>query len=72
MKAVTLGYALIVIGIMMVVYTGINFITTEKVVEIGPINIDRQENHPIQWSPIVGVILFVGGIGLIVRNKKIT
>jgi hypothetical protein len=71
MRARTIGYVLIVIGIMMVVHTGINFITTAKVVEIGPINIDRQQNHPIQWSPIVGVILFVGGVGLIV-NKKTT
>jgi hypothetical protein len=40
------------------------------VVDISPIKIDKEENHPIQWSPIVGVILVVGGIGLVVKGKS--
>lgn len=71
MKASTFGIALIILGIMMFVYTGINFITTKNVVDIGPININKEENHPVQWSPVVGVILFFGGIVLIVRGKKV-
>lgn len=67
----TLGYVIIIIGIMMIVYTGVNFITTERVVEIGSFHIDRQENHPLQWSPILGVLFFIGGIVLIVRDRKL-
>jgi len=55
----------------MAVYTGINFITTERVVELGPINIDRHENHLVQWSPIVGALLFIAGIVLIARDRKL-
>ena len=54
---------------MIFVGTGINFITTKKVANIGPIKIDREDSHPIQWSPFVGVVLILGGIGLI-RDKK--
>ena len=64
------GIGLVILGIMMFVYTGINFITTKKVVDIGPIKIDKEENHPIQWSPIVGVILVLGGIGLVIKGKN--
>ena len=71
MKASTFGIGLIILGIMMVAYTGIDFITKKRVVDIGPIKIDKEENHPIQWSPIVGVILVVGGIGLVVRGRKV-
>ena len=70
MKASTFGIGLIILGIMMVAYTGIDFITKKRVVDIGPIKIDKEENHPIQWSPIVGVILVVGGIGLVVRGRN--
>lgn len=65
-----MGYALILIGLMMFVFTGINFITTKKVVDIGPIQIDKEESVPIQWSPFVGIALVLGGIGLVVRNKN--
>ena len=50
MKTKTTGIALIVIGIMMVAYTGFNYITTEKVVDLGPIQINKEKNHPVQWT----------------------
>jgi len=69
MKAI--GIALMVIGIVMIVYTGFNFITTEKVVDLGPIKINQEKNHPVQWSPIIGVVLLIGGIVVIVRDRKV-
>lgn len=72
MQTRTVGFVIIVIGIIMMAYTGFNYVTTEKVVDIGPIQIDKKQNHPVQWSPILGVVLFVGGILVIVFNKKTT
>lgn len=66
----TLGIALAVIGILMIIYTGFNYVTTEKVVDLGPIKINAEKNHPVQWSPIVGVVLLVGGIVVVVTSKK--
>lgn len=54
----------------MIVYTGFNYVTTEKVVDLGPIEINAEKNHPVQWSPIVGVLLIVGGIAVVMLNKK--
>jgi hypothetical protein len=70
MQTKPLGIILIIIGIIMIAYTGFNFITTKNVVDMGPIQIDKQVNHPVQWSPIVGVVLLVAGIGIIVVAKK--
>lgn len=70
MRTSTFGVALIILGIIMFAYTGVDFITTKKVVDVGPIKIDKEENHPIQWSPIVGIVLFIGGIVLVVRGRK--
>ncbi|MEI6141433.1 MAG: hypothetical protein WCP85_19335 [Mariniphaga sp.] len=55
----------------MIIYNGFNYVTTEKVVDLGSIVINKEKNHPVQWSPIAGVILLVGGIVLVVNNKKI-
>lgn len=66
----TLGIVLIAIGILMMVYTGFNYVTKEKVIDIGPIEINAEKNHPVQWSPIVGIILIIGGIVVIAVDKK--
>jgi hypothetical protein len=70
MQIRTIGIILIVIGLMMMLYTGFNFVTHEKVVDLGPLQINKEENHPVQWSPIVGVLLLVGGIAVVVTNKN--
>lgn len=66
----SLGIVLAVIGLIMMIYTGFNFVTKEKVVDLGPIEINKETNHPVQWSPIVGGILLVGGIVIYVTSKK--
>lgn len=70
MERKTIGIVLIVLGIIMMIYTGFNYITTENVVDLGPLQINKQENHPVQWSPIVGALLLVGGIIIIATNKN--
>jgi hypothetical protein len=71
MQLKPIGIALIVIGIMMIAFTGFNLITTEKVVDIGPIQIDKEKKHPVQWSPIVGVIMLAGGIGIMFFDRRV-
>jgi hypothetical protein len=71
MKKTTLGFALVLIGLLTAVYTGINFITIKRVVEIGAIHIDRQQNHLVQWSPFAGALFFITGIILIAKERKI-
>mgnify|MGYP003582707282 FL=1 len=70
MKIRTIGIVMIVLGIIMLLYTSFNYVTTEKVVDIGPIQINKEVNHPISWSPIIGIILAVGGVVLIVVSNK--
>ena len=70
MQRRTLGIAVIVIGILMMVYTGFNYVTTERVVNLGPVKINAEKNHLVQWSPIIGGVLLVGGIVLVFTGKK--
>lgn len=54
----------------MMAYTGFNFVTTEKVVDLGPVEINKEKDHPVQWSPIIGVALLAGGVIIVARGKK--
>lgn len=70
MQLRNIGIVLLIIGIAMMAYTGFNYVTTEKVVDIGPIQINKEVSHPVQWSPIIGIVLAVGGVVLIVSSNK--
>ncbi len=65
-----LGLVLIGLGIIMMIYTGFNYVSTEKVVDLGPIEINAEKNHPVKWSPVVGIVLIVGGIVVVAIDKK--
>lgn len=65
-----LGILLIVIGGIMTVFTGFNIITKEKVVDVGPIEINKTEKTPIYWSPITGGIILLAGIVILVTSKR--
>ena len=66
------AFIVIVAGIIMVAYTGFNYVTTEKVVDIGPVQISKEKNNPVRWSPIVGGVLIAAGIVLLISSKKTT
>lgn len=70
MKTKTLGIGIIILGILMMIYTGFNYVTTEKVIDIGPMEMSMEKNNPVQWSPIIGGILLVGGIVIVALDKK--
>lgn len=71
MKTKAIGIVIVILGIIMTIYTGFNIVTTEKVVDLGPIEINKEKNHPMQWKPIVGMLIVaVGGIIILKDGSK--
>jgi len=66
----TLGILLIVIGGIMTVFTGFNIVTKEEVVDIGPLEVNKEEKTPIYWSPVTGIILLIAGVAIVATSKK--
>jgi len=66
----TAGIVILILGLIFMFYTGFNFVTKKKVVEIGNLEITRDKNHFVTWSPIAGVILIVIGGGLYFYASK--
>ena len=71
MKIKTLGFAFIAVRMIMIVYTGFYSMTNEKVIDFGRIEIEKEKNHPVQWSSILGALLVVGGVVMIVTDKRV-
>ncbi len=66
----TLGIILIVVGGIMTVFTGFNIITKKKVVDLGAVEINKEEKTPIYWSPITGGVLLAAGVVILLVGKK--
>lgn len=64
------GFILIVVGILMLVFTNISFTKKEKVVDLGPVEINKNEKKTIAWPNYAGAIIIVGGIALVALDKK--
>jgi uncharacterized membrane protein len=68
-----LGIILIVLGVVLLAYGGYtSFTTKENVAKLGPIEINKHEEHPIPIGPIVGGVAIVGGIILLVSGNRKT
>jgi hypothetical protein len=66
----SIGIVLLVIGLLMTVITGFTIVTKEKVVDVGPLEVNKQEKHPIYWSPITGLVLAGGGVVLLLLSRR--
>lgn len=64
------GIALLVIGLLITVFTGFNFFTKKKVMDVGKLEISRDKKHSVEWSPIVGVVVMVVGGGVYLYGTK--
>ena len=54
----------------MMIITGINVVTEEKVVDLGSVEITKEKDNPISWSPIIGAVLLVGGVVIFLTGRK--
>jgi len=61
---------LIVAGIIMIIFRGFNLQTEKKVVDLGPVEINKKENRWIGWPVYAGVVAIIGGDIILVANKK--
>lgn len=71
MKPITiLGIVLIIVGIVAFAYQGISYTKKEKVLDLGPIEATADKKKTIPIPPIVGGLLFIGGVALVITGAR--
>jgi drug/metabolite transporter (DMT)-like permease len=60
-----IGLALIVIGIVALVWGGVFWTDRETVIDAGPLQVTTDEREGVALPPILGVIALIGGIVLL-------
>ena len=65
------GIIILVIGLLLTLVTGFNYVTKEKIVDIGDIEISADRTRSVDWSPVAGIaVMVVGGVIYLVGARK--
>lgn len=64
------GIILIVAGILMLIFTNVSFTAEKKVVDVGPLEVNKKENKSIAWPSWAGGIAVVAGIVILLSDKR--
>ena len=65
-----LGIILVVLGVLALIYQGFSYTTRKKVLDVGPIQATRQEHHAVSLPPILGALALIGGVVILVADRK--
>ena len=65
-----LGIALVILGVVALIYGGIGYNSQTTVLEVGGIKATATEHKTIPIAPVVGVISLIGGVALLVVTKR--
>lgn len=66
----TIGFGLIILGTIMLIWSGFTYSQKEKVVDAGPIHISADRQKTVTWPPFLGGILLIAGIAVVVFPGK--
>jgi uncharacterized membrane protein len=71
MRPVTVvGIILIVLGVVALAYQGITYTTSEKVVDLGPLQVEARRERTIPLPPLLGGLALAGGIILLIAGSR--
>jgi len=69
-KPLLISILMIILGMAALTYQGIAHTTTEKTIDIGPLQIPAERSHTHQVLPIFGGMALVGGMVLFLASRR--
>ncbi len=64
------GIVLIMLGLATLAYQGMTYITREKVVEVGPVEVTAEKEETVRFPPILGAAAVGTGLVLVVVGSR--
>lgn len=65
-----LGLVLVIVGILMMIFNSINFQTEKKVLDVGPVEINKKENKRVGWPLYAGAVVCITGAVVVLAARK--
>ena len=68
MKA--LGIILLIVGSLALAYQGFTYTTQKKVLDVGSIHATKEEHHTVPIPPILGALALIGGVVVLISDRR--
>jgi drug/metabolite transporter (DMT)-like permease len=65
-----LGIALLVVGVLALAYQGFSYTVPKKEIDLGPLQVTKEERHTVPLPPILGALALIGGIVVLVMDRR--
>ena len=65
-----IGIVLVVLGVLALVYGGINYNKNRTVLQMGSMSVTATEHKSIPVPAVAGVVVLIGGVALLVVGKR--
>lgn len=64
------GIILVAIGVLALTYQGITYSSRGDTIDVGPLTITTREKKTLPLPPVLGVLALVGGVVLMVMDRR--
>jgi uncharacterized membrane protein len=68
--ATLVGFLLIILGVIALVFEGISYTKRRETVRLGPIGATVEQRETIPMSPVLGAVSLVAGVALVVAGRR--
>jgi uncharacterized membrane protein HdeD (DUF308 family) len=65
-----LGIALLIVGVLALAYQGFSYTVPKKEIDLGPLQVTKEERHTVPLPPILGALALIGGIVVLVMDRR--
>ena len=65
-----IAVVLILIGALAIGYQGFSYVTRDKVVDLGPIEVTQEKHKTVFLPPVLGGLVLVAGVALLLTNAR--
>lgn len=65
-----LGFLLVIVGVIALLYGGIGYNKHKTLFDVGDMHASVTEHKTLPISPIVGTLALIGGLALVVIDKR--
>jgi len=66
----SIGIVLVVLGVVALIYGGINYNKNRTVLEVGSMKVTATEHKRIPVPAVVGAVVLVGGVAMLVVGRR--
>jgi len=65
-----LGVVLLALGVLALVYQGINYTSRETVIDIGPVHATASRQRTLPVPPVLGMVAVASGVALLITGMR--